>query len=84
MTDKENIWQAAKYLNPQGSAAFDKIPPLININGVIIETAQNQADTLLNTFFPPLSENIESEIERALFKAKPWKGPGEDQLLIGI
>ena len=63
MADKENIWQAAKYLNPQGSAAFDKIPPLIDINGVITETAQNQADTLLNTFFSPLPENIESEIE---------------------
>ena len=24
------------------------------------------------------------EIERALFKAKPWKGPGKDQLPIGI
>jgi len=102
LADKENIWQAAKYLNPQGSAAFDKIPPLIDINGVITETAQNQADTLLNTFFPPLPENIEpeietqsrqeaymdilrlEEIERALFKAKPWKGPGEDQLPIGV
>ena len=63
LTDKENIWQAAKYFNPQGSAAFDKIPPLIDINGVITETAQNQADTLLNTFFSPLPENIESEIE---------------------
>ena len=40
LVDKENIWQAAKYLNPQGSAVFDKIPPLIDINKGISKTTQ--------------------------------------------
>ena len=66
------------------------------MNGDITKTKQNQADTLLNTFFLPLSEEIEPEIEtqikeevymdilrmdeteRALYKAKSWKEPGED------
>jgi hypothetical protein len=61
LADNANIWQAAKYLNPDGSAAFDKIPPLVRTDGSITTDKTEQAKELLATFFPPLPAVIEEE-----------------------
>lgn len=56
-----NIWQAAKYLDPQGSSAFDKIPSLTRGDGSSTEDKSEQAEELLSAFFPPLPMGIEDE-----------------------
>ena len=61
LADNVNIWQAAKYLNLSGNSAFNKIPPLVRINGSTIEEKDKQAAELLTTFFPPLPAGIEDE-----------------------
>lgn len=61
LADNANIWQAAKYLNPDGSAAFDKIPPLVRTDGTSTTDKTEQARELLATFFPPLPAVIEEE-----------------------
>jgi hypothetical protein len=61
LADDTNIWQAVKYLTPNGSTAFDKIPPLIRTDGSVTEDKPEQATELLTTFFPPLPAAIEDE-----------------------
>lgn len=56
-----NIWQIAKYLNPDGSSAFDKIPPLVRKDESSTTDKTKQAKELLATFFPPLPAEIEEE-----------------------
>ena len=61
LADDTNIWQAAKYLDPNGSAAFDKIPPLTRRDGSTTKDRTEQAEELLSVFFPPLPAKIEDE-----------------------
>ena len=61
LADDTNIWQAAKYLDPCGSSAFDKIPPLTKRDGSTTKNKTEQAEELLSVFFPPLPERIEDE-----------------------
>jgi hypothetical protein len=71
--DDSNIWQAAKYLNPDSTAAFDKVPPLTKSNGGWTESKEEQAEELLKTFFPPLPESI--EVENGRQQRKPLDMP---------
>ena len=61
LADDTNIWQAAKYLDPGGSSAFDKIPPLTRRDGSSTRDKIEQAEELLSAFFPPLPARIEDE-----------------------
>jgi hypothetical protein len=71
LADDTNIWQAAKYLDPNGSSAFDKIPPLTRRDGSTTEDKTEQAEELLSVFFPPLPARIEDEGPRPLRTALP-------------
>ena len=66
-----NIWQAAKYLDPGRSSAFDKIPPLTRRDGSSTKDKQEQAEELLAGFFPPLPAGIEDEGPRPQRAAVP-------------
>jgi hypothetical protein len=61
LADDANIWQAARYLAPDGSSAFDKIPPLTRPDGSSTRDRTEQTTELLSTFFPPLPTLIEDE-----------------------
>lgn len=61
LADDANIWQAAKYLDPHSSSAFDKIPPLTRRDGSTTKDKSEQAEELLSVFFPPLPARIEDE-----------------------
>ena len=61
LADDANIWEATKYLNPDGSSAFDKIPPLKRTDGSTTTDKTEQAMELLATFFPLLPAVIEEE-----------------------
>lgn len=61
LAEDRNIWNAAKYLNPDGTTAFDKIPPLKRADETITADKAEQAEELLATFFPPLPAAIEDE-----------------------
>jgi ribosomal protein S9 len=64
LAEDANIWQASRYLNPNGSAAFDKIPPLKKSDGSTTTDKPEQAAELLAIFFPPLPAVIEDEGSR--------------------
>jgi endonuclease/exonuclease/phosphatase family metal-dependent hydrolase len=59
LANDTNIWQAAKYLNPYSSSAFDKIPPLMRRDGSSTKSKTKQAEELLSVFFLPLPVRIE-------------------------
>ena len=61
LADDANIWHAAKYLNSDGTTAFDKIPPLRRADETVTADKVEQAEELLATFFPPLPTAIEDE-----------------------
>ena len=71
LADNKNIWQAAKYLNPNGNTTFDKIPPLVRTDGSVTEDKAEQAEELLSTFFPSLPAEIEDEGQRPQRAAVP-------------
>jgi hypothetical protein len=48
-----NIWQTAKYLNPDRRSVFDKILPLVRRDRSSTTDKTEQAKELLATFFPP-------------------------------
>lgn len=64
LADKANIWQAARYLKEGGGLGGDRIPPLKKTDGSTTREKEEQAQELLDTFFPPLPPNIEEEGER--------------------
>ncbi|KAJ3454196.1 hypothetical protein MRS44_018090 [Fusarium solani] len=61
LADGTNIWQAAKYLKPGDETNGDKVPPLKRTNGATTQDKAEQAEELLNAFFPPLPTDIEDE-----------------------
>src|SRR5216117_3306935 len=102
VADITNIWKAAKYLDTEGKASFDKVPQLTRTDSTRTTDGAEQAEELLGTFFPPLPDNVAEEgvrpqrapidmpeitlgeIERQLFKMKPWKAPGDDGLPVMV
>ena len=71
LADDTNIWQAAKYLDPGRSSAFDKVPPLTKEDGSSTKDKQEQAEELLAGFFPPLPAEIDDEGTRPQRAAVP-------------
>jgi hypothetical protein len=61
LADGTNIWQPARYLDPDRRLAFDKIQPLTRRDGSSIRDKTEQAEELLSAFFPPLPATIEDE-----------------------
>ncbi|KAF5001003.1 hypothetical protein FDECE_11092 [Fusarium decemcellulare] len=61
LADGNNIWQAAKYLKSGDEANGDKVPPLKRVVGTTTQDKAEQAEELLNAFFPPLPADIEYE-----------------------
>ena len=72
LQDDANIWQAARYLGPSDSPAFDKIPPLERTDKSITQGKEEQAEELLKTFFPPMPEEISDEPVHHPHQPVPW------------
>ncbi|KID59535.1 Endonuclease/exonuclease/phosphatase, partial [Metarhizium hybridum] len=64
LKDEDNIWEAAKYLNPGVDPAFGKVPQLVRADKSRTAFNEEQAEELLATFFPPLPVDTEDEGER--------------------
>ena len=59
----DNIWKAARYLDPQPSA-FSNIPVLVTKRAgteVEVESNEDKAAALLETFFPPVPEGWKTD-----------------------
>ena len=67
-----NIWKAARYLRSSNSLAFDTIPPLERTDKSMTQGKEEQAEELLNTFFPPLPEEISDEPVQHQHPLVPW------------
>lgn len=61
LADEPNIWSAARYVRENSQSAFSKIPALKRANGTMTSCKNDQAEELLQTFFPPLPQRIEEE-----------------------
>ncbi|OAQ58910.1 reverse transcriptase [Purpureocillium lilacinum] len=61
LAEDTNIWKAAKYLEPGQDTMSDKVPPLKKEGGTMTRNRAEQAEQLLDTFFPPLPTRIEEE-----------------------
>lgn len=64
LAEDANIWKAARYLQPGKDNMEDKVPPLTREDGSTTEDRAEQAEELLQTFFPPLPSRIEAESRR--------------------
>lgn len=53
LDNTDNVWKAAKYLDPDGASAFARIPALTDGHN-IAESNEDIAYALRHTFFPPL------------------------------
>ena len=74
LADDTNIWQTAKYLDPYGSSAFDKLPLLTRRDGSTTKDKTEQAEELLSVFFPSLPARVEDEglwLQRAAVSMPP-------------
>jgi ribonuclease HI len=61
VAETDNIWQVSKYIKPRKTSAFEKIPPLTRADGTETSSKREQAEELLESFFPPLPARIEDE-----------------------
>lgn len=64
LKDKDNIWEAAKYLDPSVGTAFGRVPQLVRADESRTASNEEQAAELLATFFPSLPDDIEDEGDR--------------------
>ena len=81
LDDVQNIWQAARFLDPSKTSAFAKIPYLECEDGQGIftaETDKNIAKTLIKTFFP--SSNPTPPIEPSRYTQLPWTPITEEEI----
>src|SRR3981189_1726231 len=67
-----NISKAVRYLRSSHSPAFDTIPPLERTDKSMTQGKEEQAEELLNTFFPPLPEEISHEPVQHQHPLVPW------------
>ena len=67
-----NIWKAARYLRSSNSPAFDTIPPLERTDKSMTQGKEEQAEELLNTFFPLLPDEISDEPLQHQHPLVPW------------
>lgn len=65
------VWRAASYLKSGKEAAFGKVPRLTRADGSRTSSNAEQAEELLNTFFPPLPQHIDEENDRPMRNAVP-------------
>ena len=72
LQDDINIWQAARFLDPKDSPGFDVIPPLERQDKSITQGKEEQADELLQTFFPQLPQEITDEPVHHQHPLVPW------------
>ena len=72
LQDNTNIWQAARFLAPRDSPPFDKVPPLERTDKSTTQGKEEQAEELLQTFFPPLPEEITDEPVHHQHPPVPW------------
>ena len=68
--DNNNIWKAAKYLKSGNSAAFGRVPQLMRSDKSWTASDGEQAEELLENFFPSLPENIEEEGDKPLCRCQ--------------
>jgi len=61
LAEDANIWKAARYLEPGKDAMSDRVPPLKKADGTRTGNRPEQAEQLLDAFFPPLPARIEEE-----------------------
>ena len=96
LAEPTNIWKAARYLEPDGSASFARVPALNSESG-LVTCNEGIAKELLHSFFPPptiipevvspgATEQLQLElltiedVRKAVFNANPNKAPGRDGL----
>lgn len=79
LEDVQNIWQAAKFLDPHKTSAFAKISYLEReSDGSKAETDQDIASTLIETFFPPVSSTM--PITSVEYDQLPWSPITEEEI----
>jgi hypothetical protein len=61
LTEDTNIWSAARFMKPEKQSAFSRVPSLRRTDGSYIESREEQAKEMLQTFFPPLPAATEEE-----------------------
>jgi hypothetical protein len=71
LAENTNIWKATRYLKPEESPGWSRIPPLQKADGSLTTSNSEQAEQLLATFFPALPENIEDEGDRPQRQSVP-------------
>ncbi|OWT42387.1 reverse transcriptase [Pochonia chlamydosporia 170] len=64
LAEDANIWKAARHLQPGKDTVEDKVPPLTKEDGSMAKENTEQAQELLETFFPPLPARIDAEDRR--------------------
>jgi hypothetical protein len=72
LQDDINIWRAARFLNPKDSPGLDVIPSLERNDKSITQGKEEQADELLQSFFPPLPQEIQDEPLHHQHPMVPW------------
>ena len=65
VSKQDNIWKAAKLLEPERVSSFARVPSLIKADKSVTEGEDQKASELLETFFPPLPDVIAEEPEAA-------------------
>jgi ribonuclease HI len=75
LDDVQNIWQASRFLQPENTTSITRIPSLISDDGGTINNHEELASTLLESFFPPPAEVIQTTRHEAAI-------PGNSQLIL--
>lgn len=73
LSEETNIWNAARFLQPEKQSAFGRLPSLKRSDGSLTKGRGEQANELLQTFFPALPEQIEEEVTERQRLTIPFK-----------